>query len=37
MMVHLLRFNTLVTGMDKLADDYQYNLSQDPDKFQYNC
>ena len=30
-------FDTWVTRMHKLADDYQMNLSQDPAKFHHNC
>ena len=35
--LHDQGFNTWVTRMHKLADDYQMNLSQDPAKFHHNC
>ena len=35
--LHDQGFNTWVTRMHKLADDYQKNLSQDPAKFHPNC
>ena len=35
--LHDQGFNTWVTRMHKLADDYQMNLSQDQAKFHHNC
>ena len=35
--LHDQGFNTWVTRMHKLADDYQMNLNQDPAKFHHNC
>ena len=35
--LHDQGFNTWVTRMHKLADDYQMNPSQDPAKFHHNC